>query len=892
MKRTLLIAVLFIIGGIVSILTYPYSEENKVVHCSPTFKFRLIVNLEKGIDSGKNLYIIPDSLHSKDISNLLREYNISKLQAVFRNRYTTAGILKSSQNKSDKFSLYRQVMINDLIKADELVQLLLKEKGVLEAYIEKPIHFNPFATPYDPQYGSQWYLNASYNPISDIRAAQAWDINKGRNDVIIAVCDGGVDYNHRDLDTGNRTRVIAGYDSGSDDYDPLDDLPYGNTLSYAGHGTHVAGIIGAITDNNLNTSGIMWNCKIMPVKMVGSGSVKLPFIGTIWDFSTTAFPSDVADAIDYAVNNGANVINLSYGFNSMGFPLNEIIFRVPLLYSTIANAYNQNVVVVAAMGNEYTSGNPIEYPAAFAHEVISVGASTESLARWGGSNTGPHIDISAPGNNILSTLRGGGTIVHSGTSMATPIVSGVAGLIISQGKDHNFNLTNDDVRNILEITADDMGTPGYDEETGYGKVNAFSALSLINSPNSVIHGNSFGGTSVVISTLNPWIYSGQNRWNLTAGSYYSVDEYQITKHINFAVPFCSVPKVWIRDRESISLSFANPNDGYPWAEISNITTTGFDLRYAVYYVRYNSLGQTLNKWVPSTLANSKIEYTAVGAPNIAGTAGPITGQPLVCSSTNSTFTLSYHPAGTTVNWTKSTNLVEVSGQGTDNYVVRASSSSGIGWVQATITPTSGGCGSVTLPQFPVWVGPPVLTIDGPSSGYVNNTYNFYINSATSYSSSAWSVNPSYGNYLYPQTTYAFISFVEANRYDVMARATNTCGLGDYAHKTTYIFDNSKSYTLFPNPASDNVTITLTENPPLATTNDSYIANMDITKTSADEPTTYTIRVFNSYGTLLSSATRIGKSFTIPLSNLRDGIYIVEVRDGKNSYRQQLIVKHN
>ena len=92
----------------------------------------------------------------------------------------------------------------------------------------------------------------------------------------------------------------------------MDDLPNNEPLSFAGHGTNVAGVIGAITNNGNQVAGVMWNCKIMPVKMVSTGRLEItyPFGSYNWDFSTTAFPSDVADAIDYAVNNNAHVINL------------------------------------------------------------------------------------------------------------------------------------------------------------------------------------------------------------------------------------------------------------------------------------------------------------------------------------------------------------------------------------------------------------------------------------------------------------------------------------------------------------------------------------------------------------------------------------------------------
>jgi len=540
-------------------------------------------------------------------------------------------------------------MIEDNGRAAELVSLLGMEAGVLYAHIERPLPFKPCIAPNDSLFLYQWHLNNPSNPLADIRAEQAWNINKGRNDVIIAVCDGGVDYTHPDLDPGDRSRVIAGYDATTGGNNPMDNLPDGPTGSYGGHGTNIAGIIGAITNNSSGVAGIMWNCKIMPVKMVGGGGVyiKYPFGSFNWDFSTTAFPSDVADAIDYAVNNGAHVIYLSYGFAGMGWPVNDVILKVPLLYSTISNAYNQNVVVVVAMGNEYEQGNPINYPAAFAHEVIAVGNTNWNFQRSSSSSTGPHINVSAPGSGIYTTDRGGGTGSHSGTSMAAPVVSGVAGLIISQGLDRNFNLTNDDVRHILEKTSDDMADQGFDNETGYGKVNAFNALQLLNQPNEVVHGVSYGG-STTKTNLNRWLYTGSS-WNLAAGMYFNVDRYKIAKRVNFEVPFCSPPVVWIRERQSACLSFASPNDGYPYAEITNVTETGFDVTYCTYYVRYNSAAQEINRWAPATISNSKIAYTAVGEPNIAATAGPISGPTTVCTS-NTTFTINNLPASCASTW--------------------------------------------------------------------------------------------------------------------------------------------------------------------------------------------------------------------------------------------------
>lgn len=466
--------------------------------------FKVFVNFEKDIISNATLYSAIDAVQDENIRELFAEYGVVKLKAAFTNRYDTAGFLKPNI-KSSEPGAWQQIILNYNIKVEELIAKLKKEKGVINAYMERPVPIWPCIAPTDPLYSTQWHLNSGSSPLADINAEQAWNINTGRNDVIIAVCDGGIDYTHPDLDPGNRSRVIAGYDFGSKDSDPMDDLPE-VTGSYGGHGTHIAGIIGAIP-NNGQVAGVMWNCKIMPVKMVGNGSltVSYPFGAWNWDFSTTAFPSDVADAIDYAVNNGAHVINLSYGFPDMGEPLNQVVLRVPLLNEAILNAYNNNVIVVASMGNEYKDGNPTNYPAAFP-DVIAVGNTTNDNPpqRWETSSSGSHICVSAPGRSIISTTRGGGTGPKTGTSMSAPVVSGVAGLIISQGLDRNYNLTNDDVRHILEGTAHDVTSTGvgFDNQTGYGIVDAYEALHLLDEPNELFHYNSVGGTSVKVLTID------------------------------------------------------------------------------------------------------------------------------------------------------------------------------------------------------------------------------------------------------------------------------------------------------------------------------------------------------------------------------------------------------
>lgn len=262
------------------------------------------------------------------------------------------------------------------------------------------------------------------------------------------------------------------------------------------------------------------------------------------------------------------------------------------------------------------------------------------------------------------------------------------------------------------------------------------------------------------------------------------------------------------------------------------------------------------------------------------------GAATVCSTPNKTFTFHNRPSGININWTKSGNLVYVSGQGTDNYVVRASSS-GAGWVQATL---SSGC-NPTVPQYPLWVGPPILTVKGDTT--IACTYTtHYFGATTSYYANAtnftWDLVPLNGNYLSPygynndHCAITFYNPYSASGYTVRARAQNSCGTSDYG--TTSIWIRTCLYfSLSPNPASE--TVTLTKKVSGATD------GVDNAAISEDATTIYTIHIIDFYGALHYSTTRSGDTFTFPVSGLKDGQYIVQITEGKNTISLPLIVKH-
>jgi len=191
----------------------------------------------------------------------------------------------------------------------------------------------------------------------------------------------------------------------------------------------------------------------------------------------------------------------------------------------------------------------------------------------------------------------------------------------------------------------------------------------------------------------------ENHYGLAAGTYYDVDQYKITKHVTFDVPFCETPQVWMRERESQCLSYGNPNSGRPFSIITNVTTTGFDLEYVTYYVRTNTLGQTINQWIPASPASTNVAYTAIGVPDFAAAAGPISGPDLVCSS-GATFSINIPYSVDSIIWETVPYLTVYSGQYTDSPGIKATGN-GSSWVTARLVTD---CGSITLPQQDAWAG--------------------------------------------------------------------------------------------------------------------------------------------------------------------------------------------
>ena len=306
--------------------------------------------------------------------------------------------------------------------------------------------------PNDPGYLAQ---QSAY--LQRMEMPAAWDYTTGSPDVIIAIVDTGVDLTHEDLQSGIWTNPgeIPGNGIDDDGNGFIDDAHGWNFAQNSnnpnddyGHGTHVAGIAAARTNNGKGMAGVAGGATIMPVKIFPPPP---NVIGTY---------EDLIRGIIYATDNGARVINLSLGATS--YSRGE--------EAAVDYAWSHGVVVVAAAGN--SGRENYHYPAAHPH-VIAVAATDASDQLAGFSTWGDFVGVAAPGSGVWSTYRGNSYTWMSGTSMATPHVSGLAALILSL----NPGLSPADVRALIENNADDLGTVGWDPHYGYGRINARRALA-------------------------------------------------------------------------------------------------------------------------------------------------------------------------------------------------------------------------------------------------------------------------------------------------------------------------------------------------------------------------------------------------------------------------------
>lgn len=280
----------------------------------------------------------------------------------------------------------------------------------------------------DVNFSKQWYL-------SDINAPTAWTTTTGSSSVVIAILDSGVDSTHPDLSPN----IVAGYNF----YDGNT-----NTADVQGHGTAVAGSAVEATNNKIGGAGVCWNCKIMPVRIAYNDNGE-----------AYAYYSTVAQGMQWAIANGAKIENVSY----------EGLSGSSTILSAAQYVYAHGGLVFACAGND--SDNP-GYAASPYLNVVSALQQGDTLASF--SNFGANVTFTAPGNNIYTTMVGGGYGYWWGTSFSSPITAAVAALAWSE----NPALTNAQVQTIMNSAVDSVGgTSGWSQDFGYGKIDAAKAVA-------------------------------------------------------------------------------------------------------------------------------------------------------------------------------------------------------------------------------------------------------------------------------------------------------------------------------------------------------------------------------------------------------------------------------
>ncbi len=332
------------------------------------------------------------------------------------------------------------------------------------------------AVPNDPEFSTQWSLHNTGQTggadDADIDAVEAWDIEQGTTQVVIAIIDTGVDYTHEDLAANIWQNPGEIPDNGIDDdangyiddtmgWDFVDsfggavgedfEIPDNDPMDRHGHGTHVAGIAGAVTNNSLGIAGVTWNCTIMPVR----AGYKDQSGGGILE------SDDAAQAIVYAAENGAQVINLSWGDYQTS----------NLIRDAMAFATTRGALICAAAGNENSSDRI--YPAASENDaVLAVGALDNKDKKSSFSNYGDWVHVSAPGAGIYSTHLNNSYRFMSGTSMAAPHVAGVAALLFSFFPDLSPLEIKSRIMRSVDMLPDLAG-----KSITSGRINAHTALS-------------------------------------------------------------------------------------------------------------------------------------------------------------------------------------------------------------------------------------------------------------------------------------------------------------------------------------------------------------------------------------------------------------------------------
>ena len=554
----------------------------------------------------------------------------------------------------------------------------------------------------DPSFSNLWGLHntgqAGGTTDADIDAPEAWDLSTGSSNVIVAVIDTGVDYNHQDLNANMWTNPGETPGNGIDDDGNgyVDDYYGINAITGSGdpmddhsHGTHCSGTVAAVGNNGTGVVGVCWTARIMALKFLNS--------------SGTGSTSNAVKCVEYAINKGAHIMSNSWGGGGYSQSLKN----------AIAAAKNAGIIFIAAAGNSGTNNDTSpHYPSSYDDDnIIAVTATDSSDNQWynyGASS----VDVAAPGRSIYSTILNNGYGYKSGTSMATPHVSGLAALI----KAYNSGLNWQQIKNRILDNVEQKSSLAGKILTG-GRINTYSSLNpgavspvisgTVYDPNSqglegvTITFSNSGGTATTDSNGN-YSQTVTNGWSGTATpsksgytfspssrSYANVTSSQSGQNYNATATVLTISGI-VKNSEGIGIGGVT----ITFSNGGGTATTESNGNYS----------QTVTNGWSGTSTPAKVGYTF---------------SPSGRSYTNVTSSQSgqnYNATGTTTNYTISGNVYDSSGQGISGVTLTFSSGGG------TATTDSNGDYSQTVSSG--WSGTAISSLSGytfsPSSRSYSN----------------------------------------------------------------------------------------------------------------------------------------------------------------------------
>lgn len=423
------------------------------------------------------------------------------------------------KNAPELLRIYR-LEFEEYMLVDSIIKELYKLPNI--EFAERVPRYKAFFVPNDPLYSSTSYgFNWNWH-LDKIKAKEAWDISTGSSSVKVAVVDNAIWYSHPDLSS----KIVAKYDAADSDNDPSPPATVTDATQkyYWSHGTHSSGLVGAATNNGIGVASIGYNTSLIAVKTTANSADPM-------------YMTAIAEGIQWAANNGADVISMSFGG-----PDNSAAYQ-----TFINSLHNAGIVLVAAAGNngdggeDATNPNYICYPAANTY-VIAVGSTNENDKRSGFSEYGTWLDVSAPGGyspdetstnkvNILSTTfcdayASAGAITGKydmmmGTSMACPIVAGLCGLMLSV----NPSLTPAQLETCLKSSCDNIDAlnSGFAGKLGSGRINAQAALQCVGGVSTLTANFSANATTITTGSSVTFTNSSTGgptswTWTFTGGT--------------------------------------------------------------------------------------------------------------------------------------------------------------------------------------------------------------------------------------------------------------------------------------------------------------------------------------------------------------------------------------